>query len=240
METQEPIAAVKKKAPKKNVSGKAKGLGLKQLFQKKYKMLAEMPAEITRAFGELTEQILMFIHGPTGHGKSRLTMQLLKALMKYGDVMYVSPEEGHRRTMQKSAMDNLTLDEHSGRITFWDQNMTFDDLVIKLKKKKSAKYVVIDSIQYWSITFEQYKYLKETFPNKGFIFISHAKGKYPDGKLAARIEYDVDIKVRVEGCVAFVRARGNGLKHYIIWHGDNAQEGAWLYWGKKKLNQFKK
>ena len=214
---------------------KPKGMGLKQLFAKKYKVLEGIPAEITAAFGELTEQILMCIYGASGHGKSRLTMVFLKMLMAFGDVMYISPEEGHRRTMQKSAMDNLNEKDHSGKITFWDHTMTYEELVVKLKKKKSPKYIVIDSLQYWKIDFEKYKALKEGFPSKGFLFISHAKGKSPLGKLACDIEYDVDIKVRVEGCVAYVTARGNGLKHYIIW-----EEGAVLYYGKKKVNWFKK
>jgi len=234
---QDTIQPVKKKV---RASGKAKGLGLNQLLSKKYKLLEGLPPEITRAFGQLTEQILMIIYGPSGSGKSRMTMMFLKVLMKYGDVMYVSPEEGHRHTMQQSAKDNLTLDEHSGKITFWDHNMTYDALVEKLKKKKSPKYVVIDSLQYWEIEMWQYKRLKEMFPNKGFIFISHSKGKFPLGKLAGDIEYDVDIKVRVEGFVAFVRARGVGPKEYIIWEGENNTQGAWRYWGKKKLNQFKK
>jgi len=225
MNIQEPI--------KKEI--KPKGLGLKQMYQKKYKMLGGMPEDITRAFGQLSEQILMFVHGPSGNGKSRLVMRFLKELMPFGDVMYVSPEEGHRWTMQKSAMDNLTLDEHSGKITFWDHTMTFDELVKKLKKKKSPKYIVIDSLQYWKINMDKYKYLKENFPNKGFIYISHSRGKKPLGKLAGDIEYDVDIKVRVEGFVAFVLVRGYGLKYFIIW-----EEGAITYWGKKKVNQFKK
>jgi len=235
MDIQEPI-----EKKKRQTAGKAKGLGLNQLLSKKYKLLQGLPPEITKAFGQLTEQILMIVYGPSGHGKSRLVMKFLKILMAYGDVMYVSPEEGHRHTMQQSAKDNLNLDEHSGRITFWDHNMTFNELVIKLKKKKSPKYVVIDSLQYWDVVMAQYKYLKETFPNKGFIFISHSKGKFPLGKLACDIEYDVDIKVRVEGFVAFVRARGVGPQHYIIWEGENNTQGAWQYWGKKKVNQFKK
>ena len=210
------------------------------MFQKKYKMLAGLPEPIVRSFGELTEQILMIIYGPSANGKSRMTMQLLKALMKYGDVLYWALEEGHRRTMQKNAEENLTLNEHSGKITFWDHNLTFHELVVKLKKKKSPKFIVIDSLQYVKMNMDDYKYLKEHFPNKGFIFISHSRGKKPEGKLAIDIEYDVDIKVRVEGCVGFVKSRYGGNKPYIIWEGEDATKGAWLYWGKKKLNQFKK
>lgn len=212
-----------------------KGLGLKQLLAKKYKMLEGVPPEITAAFGELTEQILMIIYGPSGNGKSRLLMQFIRILMDHGDVMYVSPEEGHRRTMQKTAKETLDVEKHDGKISFWDHTMTYDELVIKLKKKKSPKFVVIDSLQYWKITFKQYCYLKERFPNKGFMYISHQKGSGPKGGVAEEILYDVDIKVRVEGGVAFVMARGNGDRKYII-----SEEKAKLYWGAKKLNQFKK
>lgn len=212
-----------------------KGLGLKQLLAKKYKMLEGVPPEITAAFGELTEQILMVVYGPSGNGKSRLVMQFIRILMDHGDVMYVSPEEGHRKTMQKTAKDTLDEEKHSGKITFWDHDMTFEELVIKLKKKKSPKYVVIDSLQYWQISFAQYKQLKEMFPNKGFIFISHSEGKAPKGGVAKAILYDVDIKVRVEGGVAFVMARGNGDRKYII-----SEAKALDYWGTKELNKFKK
>jgi len=237
MQVDEAIQPVKRK---RAASGKAKGLGLKQLFQKKYKMLEGLPESLKRSFGEMTEQILMIIYGPSSNGKSRLTMQFLKIIMRYGDVLYWALEEGHRRTMQKNAEENLTLDEHSGKITFWDHNLTFEELVVKLKKKKSAKFVVIDSLQYVHMNMDDYKYLKEHFPNKGFIFISHNKGSKPDGKLACKIEFDVDIKVRVEGFVAFVKSRYGGNKPYVIWEGEDATKGAWGYWGKKKVNQFKK
>ncbi len=232
------VEAVKKKGGSAGLTmtkSKAKGLGLKQLFQKKYKMLEGLPPDIEKAFGQLTEHILMIVYGPSGNGKSRMVMAFIKMLMAYGDVMYLGLEEGHRWTMQKNAADNLNEKDHSGKITFWDHNMTFDALVEKLRKKKSPKYIVVDSLQYWRIALAQYKYLKETFPNKGFIYISHSKGKNPSGKLAVDIEYDVDIKVRVEGFVAFVTVRGSGIRYYIIW-----EDGAIRYWGKKKVNQFKK
>jgi uridine kinase len=237
---EELIAPEKPARTKKPDSSKPKGLGLKQLLAKKYKMLENLPDGIKRSFGELTEQILMIIYGPSGNGKSRLTMDFLKIIMDYGDVMYLALEEGHRRTMQKNAEETLNVEQHSGKITFWDHRMTYEELVKKLRKKKSPKFVVIDSLQYWRIKYDQYVYLKESFPNKGFIFISHAQGKYPDGKLARDIEYDVDIKVRVEGFVAFVKSRYGGNKPYVIYEGEDNTRGAWGYWTKRKLNQFKK
>ena len=45
---------------------------------------------------------------------------------------------------------------------------------------------------------------------------------------AVDVEVDVDIKVRVEGFVAFVRSRYGGNKPFVIW-----EEGAKKYWGRK-------
>ena len=97
-----------------------------------------------------------------------------------------------------------------------------------LEKKRKAIVVVIDSLQYFGITYIDYKKLKEEFPRHTFIFISHAKGKLPDNKTADKIRYDAGIKVRVEGHIAFVASRYGGNKNYVIW-----EEKAKEYWGIK-------
>ena len=102
----------------------------------------------------------------------------------------------------------------------------------RLNRKKSPRFVVIDSVQYWDVDYEKYKALKAAFPRKTFIFISHSKGKLPDGKTADKIRYDAGVKVRVEGFAAFVTSRYGGNRPYVIW-----EDGAKRYWGKdyKKL-----
>lgn len=217
---------------------KPKGMGLQQLLDKKYKIREGVPVEITRAFGVLTQQILMFIYGDSSQGKSSLIMMFLKLLLKDVEekAMYISPEEGHRWTMHTMAKNNLSLDEHGGKITFWDHMMTYEELRAKLRKKKSPRIVVVDSLQYWDMrTKQQWKELTSKFPMVSFFIISHQRGTKPDGRLAGQILYDVDIKVRVEAGVAFVRARGNGEKKFVI-----AEELAIAKWGKRKVNQMKK
>lgn len=214
----------------------AKVLGLKQLKQKKYAFIENLPEDFTLSFGRLVENFTMTIWGISGSGKSNLIIQFLKVIMDHGNgkVCYVALEEGHEATMQMSADD--IPDEYNGKIEFADHTMTYDELWKKLEKKKSPKYIVIDSIQYWNITYEQYKRLKERFKKKAFIFVSHANGKEPDGKLASRIRYDCGLKVRVEGYIAFVISRYRNKKNYVIW-----EEGARGYWGKlfqKKLNKI--
>lgn len=203
-----------------------KVLTLKQLLAKKYEYLEDLPKEILESLGRLVMGFVMIIWGESGNGKSNFVMQVLQRLVKYGNVLYVGLEEGHQATMQRIAAEHFSL-EDSAKIKFANHTMNYAALMAVLKRKKSARIVVIDSVQYWNITVEDYKELKETFPKKIFIFLSHTKGKNPDGKTADKIKYDSDIKIFVQGYVAFIRSRFQGNKPYVIW-----EQGARKYWGK--------
>lgn len=214
-----------------------KVLSLAQLLAKKYKFLDNLPEKILASFGALTMNFIMIIWGHSGNGKSNLIMQFLKIIMQYGKVLYVSLEEGHEASMQMMALRQLS-EEHSGKIVFADDSMTFDELVKRLKRKRSEQFIVIDSVQYFDIDYKKYKQLKRDFKNKSFIFISHASGKFPDGKTADKIRYDATIKCHVDGYLAFIKSRLalNGIViPYIIW-----EEGAKNHWGKKYQVFFKK
>ena len=219
----------------------AKVLGLHQLLAKRYEYL-DLPATIKESFGDVVKNFLMIVYGASGNGKSSLLMQFVKAVManENGKVLYISLEEGFEASIQKNVLKHLNPtpnpspkergieEDYAGKIEFADYEMTIEKLDAKLSKRKSPQYIVIDSIQYWNISYEQYKWLKQKHPKKSFIFISHSKGKSPDGVTAQKIEYDVSIKVRVEGYVAFVRSRYGGNKPFVIW-----EDGAKKYWADK-------
>lgn len=214
---------------------KPKVIGLKQLTQKTYDLLTDLPEEIRRSFGELVANFIMIVWGQSGSGKSNFVYQLLAVLMRYGNVLYISLEEGTEMSAQLLALRHLNMEAHSGKILFADHEMTYEEAVDYLKRKKSPKWIVVDSVQYWDINYVRYKQLKAAFPKKGFIFLSHAKGKGPDGKTADKIRYDAGIKVMVEGGVAFPVSRYGGNKPYIV-----HEEKANVRWGKRKVSQFKK
>jgi hypothetical protein len=206
----------------------ARVLGLKQFLQRTYNYLPDLPENIIHSFGRLTTNFMMTVWGKSGNGKSSLIMTFIKALMPHGKVLYVALEEGFEASMQLNIIRNLDEAEHAGKIEFTDHEMTYDELIKKLKKKKSPRFIVIDSVQYWDLTLDKYKKLKELFgKKKTFIFISHAKGKEPDGTMADKIRYDSAIKARVEGFVVFVTSRLGGNNPFVIW-----EEGAKRYWGK--------
>ena len=218
--------------PKKK---KPKVIGLKQLLSKTYDFLGGLSDSITRSFGKLVINFIMIVWAPSGSGKSNFLYQFLKEMMKYGNVLYISLEEGTESTAQMLADRHMNENEHGGKIQFADHEMTYDETIKYLKRKKSQRFVVIDSLQYWDINYTKYKALKAMFPNKSFIFVSHASGRNPDGKTADKIRYDAGIKVRIEGYVAFPISRYGGNKPYVIW-----EEGAIKYYKKKKVNEFKK
>jgi hypothetical protein len=226
--------------PKKPRRAGPKVIGLKALLAKKYDVMENLPEWMKRIFGDLVRNFIMIIWAQSASGKSSFVYQLVAVLMSYGNVLYVSLEEGTEMSAQLKALRHLNTDSHSGKIFFADHEMNYEHLVIHLKKKKSPQFIVIDSLQYFDMSYTKYKELKVLFPKKAFIFISHAKGKNPDTKTGIQIRFDAGIKVRIEGFVAFTMCRYGGEMPHVIYEGENAQKGAWGYWGKKKMNGFKK
>ena len=210
----------------------AKVLSLSQLKAKKYTFLEHVTDDIARSFGKLTTSFTMIVYGYSGNGKSNLLIALLKVLTQNGKCLYVSLEEGHGYSMQLLVTRHLS-DEHNGKVVFADHSMTYDLLWKRLARQRSEQFIFIDSVQYWDITIKQYKALKEKFHKKTFIFISHAKGKLPDGMLANKIEYDATIKIRVDGFVGLMKSRLGGNEPYIIW-----EEGARRRWGDKAFEKL--
>jgi hypothetical protein len=102
-----------------------------------------------------------------------------------------------------------------------------------LRKVRSANIIFIDSLQYSDINKVEYKRLKLEFPNKLFIWISHAEGKRPKGRLADFIRYDADVKIRIEGfkAICLSRIANNINTEYVIY-----QIGADEYWGTNLIN----
>lgn len=163
------------------------------------------------------------IWGESANGKTRFSLQLAKYMAQFGRVAYNPLEEGISNTLKK-AIRAVGFDKH--RVLFLNKENT-DKLRVRLSKHKSPRVIITDSLQYTGLTYPAYKKLKEEFPNKLFIFISHADGKNPRGNTAQSVRYDAHVKIRIEGFKAFADSRylENKSVPYTIWH-----EGADDYW----------
>ncbi len=191
---------------------------------------ADFDGEYLASFGRPELRGTWIIYGGSGSGKTTFVLQLSKYLTRFGRVAYNSLEQGLSLSLQK-AWERVAMEEVGTRIILLTKE-SLQDLKQRLNKKQSPDIVVIDSVQYWhGLKWSDVTGLKDGYPNKLFVFVSHERGNLPEGKLAQKIRYDADIKIRTEGYKAFVTTRyevselGEGGADFVIW-----EEGASKYW----------
>ena len=158
------------------------------------------------------------IWGASGNGKTRFAVQLVKYLMSFEGlrIAYNGLEEGMSETYRRAIIDTGLQMEKQGRYVFWD-GFNYEDMMERLKRKRSPNVVVIDSLQYLNITYDQYKELVRKYPKKLFIWISHESGTEPKGGTAQSIMYNSNIKIRVHNYYATIISRYKGKEVFDIW-----------------------
>lgn len=156
----------------------------------------------------------VLIWGDSAQGKTSFALQFAKELSKYEPVLYDSLEEGISESIRAACVREGMI-EAGNRVLLLD-NEPIDELTERLAKPKSRNVVVIDSLQYTGMTFESYKELLEQFPKKLFVFISHADGKEPAGRIASQVKFNANIKIRVSGFTAYAISRYGGGTPYTI------------------------
>ncbi len=168
-------------------------------------------------FGDVELAGTWLMHGNTGNGKTQFALQLCRYLAGRGvKCAYNSLEQGRSKSMRKQT--RITNMAAVARNFLLLNKESIEDLTLRLRKRRSPDFIVIDSLQYSGITYKQYQALKEEFAHKKLIlFLSHADGKKPLGSVANRMLYDVDVKLRVEGYRAFTISRLGGGTPYDIW-----------------------
>ena len=158
-----------------------------------------------------------FVCGHSAGGKSSFVMQLSKELCRFGRVLYVSYEEGVRPSFQRR-INYLNMDEVQGlfRVVTMD---SYDELRSRLSKPKSARFVVIDSIQESGMGYPQLESLVKDFRRKCFVFVSQEMRGQPLGRTAVRLRYLAGVKVWVRGFKAFCQGRESESAgaYYTVW-----------------------
>lgn len=202
-----------------------RAISVENLLKMKFKVM-DFTGVWLSAFGKPERTGSWLIWGHSGNGKTSFALQLAKYLTRFGKVAYDSLEEGARLSMQR-ALQDINMKEVKDKIILLDRE-PINELVERLKRRKSPDIVIIDSLQYTGMSLPEYKKLKSMFADKLFIFISHAEGMSPSGRTAKSILYDADVKIRIEGYRAILVSRaGNTQNYFTIWH-----DGAIQYWGE--------
>lgn len=175
------------------------------------------------ALGEVELTGSWIVWGGSANGKTRFALQLAKALAKQVRVAYDSLEEGMSLSMQHAIEEVGFADVKRNFILLDGEGI--DELKERLRKQRSPKVVIIDSLQYTGLTYTGYKKFRDEFRNKLFIFISHAEGHNPKGAVANSVKYDAFVKVYVEGYRAYPQSRYGGNVPYTVWPEGAAKYG---------------
>ncbi len=188
----------------------------KEIVKKTYKTLP-WGGRWKEAFGLPEENSTWFISGASAAGKSSFVMQLARELTNYGQVLYASYEEGISQSFQERLL-LFEMDKRQGwfRIV---TNDTAEELTVRLKKRHSAKFIIVDSFQESGWEWTETKTLLDAFPRKSFIFISQEAKGQPLGKPAIRLRYHAGVKVRVVGFRAYCQGRFNSDagNSFVVW-----------------------
>jgi hypothetical protein len=203
-----------------------RALSVADVYNKKYKLF-DFTDEWYDAFSRPEKCGVWFIWSDSGNGKTTFVLMLVKYLSTFAKVAIDSLEESDAHTMQEAYKRVNMNQTYKGKILLLCRER-IEELIERLDMQKSPDIIVIDSFQYLGATWKEYLKLKERYPKKLFIFISHADGKQPQGRTARAVMYDATLKIRIEGYMAFSKGRyigPNGGK-FTIW-----PEGAQKYWG---------
>ena len=192
----------------------ARAASVDQVLRTRFKVLP-FEGEWKDSIGcpELTGSWIVW--GNSGNGKTRFALQLCKYLCQFGRVAYDSLEEGVSVSLVKAIKETHMM-EVRRKFVVLDKE-PIDQLTERLEKPKSPDIVCVDSLQYTGMSYEQYKALKERLPKKLFIWISHADGTLPEGRVAKKVRFDSNVKVFVQAYRAEPVSRYGGGKPYIIW-----------------------
>lgn len=181
--------------------------GIKQLKSIKYKTF-DLVGKWLLLFGKPEKGVTWFIWGGSGNGKSTACANIAYMLSQHAKVLYLSLEEKRGKSIRSKLLE-VGFNENSKNFQLLATS-NYDELVQRLHKRNSEEVIFIDSLQYWRISYAQYITLIEVFPDKTFIFVSHARGKDPKGATADSIHYDAGIKIWVEGGRMEVKHRFEG------------------------------
>lgn len=188
----------------------------KEIAQKTYETLPWC-GRWEEAFGLPEINSTWFISGASAGGKSSFAMQLAHELTNYGLVLYLSYEEGLNQSFQERLL-RYGMDRKQGSFRVATSD-TVEDLTERLRKRHSAKFVIVDSFQDAGWEWAETKALLERFPRKSFIFISQEAKGQPLGKPAIRLRYRAGVKVRVVGFRAYCQGRFNpdAGNSFVVW-----------------------
>ena len=193
----------------------SRNYGIKDIEKWKFTKL-DLPKEWSSHLGSLSENFRMIVEGKSGHGKTEYVLKLSKILaMHYGKVHLNSVEQGKSDSFKEAFMRCNMSEIEAGKWMLGSKQMRdFEYYFERMQRPNSGRVLIIDSLDYFSLTLNQYKRLHERFPHKSIIIIAWND---PMDAQAKKIKYMCDIKVEIIDFKAKIRSRFGGNKPLVVW-----------------------
>jgi DNA replication protein DnaC len=169
---------------------------MKNLAQMKFSLL-DFEGKWKDFFGQPQTNFFCVIHGMSGEGKSHFAMQFAKYLAeRFGNVLYVSGEEGFAPTFQKKVQ---SLGANIKNLYAGDIR-TGKELLTEAPHNK-FHFIVIDSLNNMGIDPEMMRNIRKKFKDSSIIAICQ---NTKDGKVRGSYEimHDSDMIVKVSDGIA--------------------------------------
>lgn len=170
--------------------------------------------------GAMDRRCVVFVWGNSGNGKTSAVMSLCRELCAKGlRGIYLSLEEGFSVSMQDT-LRRFGMEE-CGSLFKVAESCSMAELTDRLARRRSEDFFVIDSIQYLRLTYRQYVFIKNNWPNKLFILVSHADGRQPEGQ----VSQEHHVRLRSQDLGGGLRGLQQGALHRIHRQGRDLGEG---------------
>lgn len=176
----------------------------------------ELSEEWAKLIGQPEWGEIWFVWGMSASGKSSFAMQLAKELCRINKVLYVSLEEGVCKTFtDRLSLFGMEKFEKRFRVITTSEIATLRE---RLRRQRSEKFVIVDSIQKANWSRKALDSLLHEFDKVNWIFISQTDQRgAPSTKTAMSLRFDAGVKLRTEGYRAYCEGRYNSdKKHYMV------------------------
>lgn len=178
-------------------------ININTLKEKKYDEL-DLGSYYNDLFGTIESKTSIFIYGSPGSGKSVFTIKLAN---EYADLIGKTLYNSHEEALKKSMRDRAINFNLCSKKLYIGATLDFDYLVKKITSNH-YRMVIIDSVQYMSLTYEQIKTLNSLFAKRKIIFVYVSFGNaYKNPKCSHDIMHSCDIKLYFDAGMLTIDSR---------------------------------
>lgn len=173
----------------------------------------DLPQDWVEHLGEIEDGFRAIIWGESGQGKTEYLFQFTKMLaMHWGKVHVNNVEQGKSKTFKEGFKRQKMNEILPGKWMLGDKSLRdWDAYLDKVQLRGSGRVLVIDSITYWELNYQNIKQLHEMFPKKCLILVAYAS----DSNLR-KIKHLFDLKIEVKNRVAHIISRYGSQKSWDI------------------------